>query len=145
IIPYGGIGGIERLALNFYRHYSRLGDQVKVIKLVGLPDDIVRFGDDEIVLARRELSERSAVRRLFFYLSIQLSIDKIVRLHRLTHSIALGDMGNLFMSLSPTSEFKVASLHSLKSAELASSGLLNRVFSLAYRTSYRRFDRVVCI
>lgn len=145
IIPYGGVGGIERLALNLYRHYRSLGDRVKVMKLVRLPDDIVNFGKDEIALSERDLSEMSALRRAGFYLSIPFSIASAVRAHGITHSIAMGDMGNLFSSLSPSREFKVASIHSLKSVELAGGGGLNRIFGLAYRTTYRRFDRVVCI
>lgn len=145
IIPYGGVGGMERLALNLYRHYKSLGDTVKVIKLVRLSGDIVNFGDDEIALSERDLAGMSPLRRLGFYLSIPFSIARTVRAHGITHSIALGDMGNLFSSLSPSREFKVASLHSLKSVELASGGILNAIFRLAYRTTYRRFDRVVCI
>lgn len=145
IIPYGGVGGMERLALNLYRHYRSLGDRVKVMKLVRLPDDIVNFGEDEIALSERDLTEMSALRRAGFYLSIPFSIASAVRAHGITHSIAMGDMGNLFSSLSPSHEFKVASIHSLKSVELAGGGGLNRIFGLAYRTTYRRFDRVVCI
>lgn len=145
IIPYGGVGGMERLALNLYRHYRSLGGGVKVIKLVRLPDDIVNFGEDEIVLSERDLVQMTPLRRIGFYLSVPISIARAVRAHGITHSIAFGDMGNLFSSLSPSCEFKVASIHSLKSVELASNGALNRIFRLAYRTTYRRFDRVVCI
>lgn len=145
IIPYGGVGGMERLALNLYRHYRSLGDRVKVIKLVRLPDDIVDFGEDEIALSEQDLAQMSPLRRIGFYLSIPFSIARAIRAYGITHSIALGDMGNLFSSLSPSREFKVASIHSLKSVELASNGVLNRIFQLAYRTTYRRFDRVVCI
>lgn len=145
IIPYGGVGGMERLALNLYHHYRSLGDRVKVMKLVRLPDDIVNFGEDEIALSERDLTEMSALRRAGFYLSIPFSIARVVRAHGITHSIAMGDMGNLFSSLSPSREFRVASIHSLKSVELAGGGVLNRIFRLAYRTSYRRFDRVVSI
>lgn len=145
IIPYGGVGGMERLALNLYRYYSSRGDQVKVIKLVRLPDDVVNFGEDEIALTQRDLVQMTPLRRIGFYMSIPISIARAVRAHGITHSIALGDMGNLFSSLSPSREFKVASIHSLKSVELAPNGVLNRIFQLAYRTTYRRFDRVVCI
>lgn len=136
---------MERLALHLYKHYLSLGDHVKVIKLVRLPDDIVDFGNDEIALSERDLTQLSALRRLAFYLSIPLSIARIIREHRITHSISFGDMGNLFSSLSLSREFKVGSIHSLKSAELASGTVLNRIFKLAYRSSYRRFDRVVSI
>ena len=145
MIPYGGVGGMERLALNLYRHYRSLGDGVKVIKLVRRPDDIVNFGEDEIALSERDLAGMSPLRRVGFYLSIPLSIARAVRAHGITHSIAMGDMCNLFSSVSPSREFRVASIHSLKSVELASGGMLNGIFRLAYRTSYRRFDRVVCI
>lgn len=145
ILPYGGVGGMERLALNLYRHYRALGDRVKVIKLVRLPDDIVNFGEDEIALSERDLVQMSALRRVGFYLSIPFSIARVVRAHGITHSIALGDMANLFSSLSPSREFKVASIHSLKSVELAGGGLLNRIFRMAYRSAYRRFARVVAI
>jgi len=145
IIPYGGVGGMERLALNLYRLYSSQGNLVKVIKLIRLHDDIVSFGDDEIVMSERDLVHMSPLRRIGFYLSIPMSIARVVRAHSITHSIAFGDMANLFSSLSFSREFKVASIHALKSVELASGGVLNRFFRLAYRTSYRRFDRVVCI
>lgn len=145
IIPYGGVGGMERLALHLYRHYRSLGDTVKVVKLVRLPDDFINFGEDEIALSETDLADMPAWRRFAFYLSIPRTIARAVREHAITHSIAFGDMGNLFSSLSLSGEFKVASLHSLKSMELSSPTLLNRLFRLAYRTSYRRFDRVVCI
>ena len=91
IIPYGGVGGMERLALNLYRHYRGLGDRVKVIKLVRMPDDIVNFGDDEIVLSKRDLVQMTPLRRIGFYLSIPISIAKAVWTHGITHSIAFGD------------------------------------------------------
>jgi glycosyltransferase involved in cell wall biosynthesis len=145
IIPYGGVGGMERLALNLYTHYRSLGDTVKVLKLVRLPGDIVNFGEDEIALSERDLVEMPVLGRLWFYLSIPFSIARIVRKHRISHSIAFGDMANLFSSLSWSREFKVASIHSLKSVELSIRTLLNRIFRLAYRSSYARFSRVVCI
>ncbi|MEN1972613.1 glycosyltransferase [Luteimonas sp. MJ204] len=145
ITLYGGVGGIERLALNLYRHYRSLGDEVKVIKIVRLRDDIVSFGRDEIALSDRDLIDMSPLQRMGFYFSIPLLLAKSVRTHGITHSIAFGDMVNFFSSLSPSREFRVASIHSLKSVELAASTLLNRLTRLAYRTTYRRFDRVVCI
>ena len=145
VIPYGGVGGMERLAFNMYRYYQSIGYTVKVVKLVGQPGDIVNFGDDEIVLSRRDLVEMSPFRRCLFYLSIPLSLARVVWTHGITHSIAFGDMANLFSSLSPSWEYKVASLHSLKSVELAPRTTLNRLFRLAYRSSYRRFKRVVAI
>jgi glycosyltransferase involved in cell wall biosynthesis len=145
IIPYGGVGGMERLALNLYHHYRQLGFEVKVVKLVRLPTDIVNFGPDEIVLSEHDLAQMPFSRRCIFYLGIPLSIARIVRRFRITHSIAFGDMANLFSSLSPSREFKVASIHALKSIELSVNNMLNHVFRIAYKTSYRRFARVVCI
>lgn len=145
IIPYGGVGGMERLAWNMYRHYRDLGDTVKVVKVVGLENDIVNFGEHEIVLSRLDLVDLSPVKRYWFYLSIPLAIARVVRKHGITHSIAFGDVSNLFSSLSPSREFKVASIHSLKSVELAGNTVLNRLTRLAYRSTYRRFKRVVCI
>jgi glycosyltransferase involved in cell wall biosynthesis len=145
IIPCGGVGGMERLALNLYRHYLALGYTVKVVKLVALAGDIVNFDQDEIALADRELAQMSLLRRCLFYLGVPLRLAGIVRRHRITHSIGFGDMANLFSSLGPSREFKVASIHSLKSMEMAASNVLNKLFRLAYRTSYRRFQRTVCI
>lgn len=145
LIPYGGVGGMERLAVNLYRHYRSLGDEVRVIKFVGTPEDIIGFGSDEVSFSRLDLVEMSPTARMRFYASIPLRIAKVVREHEITHSIAFGDMANLFSSLSPSREFKVASIHALKSAEFASGGALNGLFRVAYRTTYARFARVVCI
>ena len=136
---------MERLALNMYGYYRRLGDIVKVIKVVGLTNDIVGFGEDEIVLSRLDLVNLSLARRYWFYLTIPLSIARVVRKHGITHSIAFGDVANLFSSLSPSREFKVASVHSLKSVDLSPNTVFNRLTRLAYRSTYRRFKRVVCI
>jgi len=145
IIPYGSVGGMERLAFNMYQHYQALGDTVKVVKVVGLDNDIVNFGKDEIVLSRKDLVELKPARRYWFYLTIPFAIARAVRKYGITHSIAFGDVANLFSSLSPSQEFKVASIHSFKSVELAANTVLNRLTKLAYRTTYRRFKRVVCI
>lgn len=136
---------MERLALNMYQHYRDLGDTVKVVKVVGLGNDIVNFGEDEIVLSRLDLVDLAPAKRYWFYLSIPLAITRLVRKHGITHSIAFGDVANLFSSLSASREFKVASIHSLKSVELAANTVLNRLTRLAYRSAYRRFNRVVCI
>lgn len=144
ILPYGGVGGMERLALNMYRHYRGLGDRVLVMKIVGTPEDIVTFGADEIVLSHRDLIHMSPLTRLAFYMSIPYSIAKTIREHDVTHSIAFGDMSNLFSSLSPSREFKVASIHSLRSVD-TSDGVLNHLFRIAYRSTYSRFSRVVSI
>ena len=43
-MPYGGVGGMERLALNFYNQYKSQGYTVKAIKIIQLDSDIIHFG-----------------------------------------------------------------------------------------------------
>ena len=145
IMPYGSVGGMERLALNFYTHYKQQGYSVKAIKIIQLPSDIIHFGNDEIALSTVDFYEMSFVKRLMFYLKIPYLIHKIVKQNKTTHSIAFGDMANVFSSLSCTSEFKIASIHALKSVEFVSKSFLNSIFKLAFKTSYYFFNKVVCI
>lgn len=144
-MPYGSVGGMERLALNFYTHYKQQGYSVKAIKIIQLPSDIIHFGNDEIALSTVDFYEMSFVKRLMFYLKIPYLIHKIVKQNKTTHSIAFGDMANVFSSLSCTSEFKIASIHALKSVEFVSKSFLNSIFKLAFKTSYYFFNKVVCI
>lgn len=144
-MPYGSVGGMERLALNFYTHYKEQGYSVKAIKIIQLPSDIIHFGNDEIALSTVDFYEMSFVKRLMFYLKIPYLIHKIVKQNKTTHSIAFGDMANVFSSLSCTSEFKIASIHALKSVEFVSKSFLNSIFKLAFKTSYYFFNKVVCI
>ena len=144
-MPYGSVGGMERLALNFYTHYKEQGYSVKAIKIIQLPSDIIHFGNDEIALSTVDFYEMSFVKRLMFYLKIPYLIHKIVKQNKTTHSIAFGDMANVFSSLSFTSEFKIASIHALKSVEFVSKSFLNSIFKLAFKTSYYFFNKVVCI
>ena len=145
IMPYGSVGGMERLALNFYTHYKEQGYSVKAIKIIQLPSDIIHFGNDEIALSTVDFYEMSFIKRLMFYLKIPYLIHKIVKQNKTTHSIAFGDMANVFSSLSCTSEFKIASIHALKSVEFVSKSFLNSIFKLAFKTSYYFFNKVVCI
>ena len=145
IIPYGGVGGIERLALHFYNYYKSRAALVKTVKIIKLKSDIINFADDELFLENRDLMAMSSFDRMLFYLNAPVKLNRIINSNEITHSIALGDMANLFSSLTFTSEFKVASIHALKSVELSSKTYLNKIFRLAYKSSYIKFDKIVCI
>ena len=145
ILPYGGVGGMERLAATFYRSYVSQGYTVKVLKVIRLPDDVVDFGQDEMHLSDHDLSEMRPISRIWFYLSAPFKLRTHIKRNRISHSIAFGDVANLYSSLTFTREFKVASVHSLKSVDLGSNTLLARVTKVGYRSVYRFFDKVVSI
>ena len=143
-MPYGSVGGMERLALTFYNHYRAIGCEVKALKIIALESDIIRFGDDQLHLSTIDFAAMSPLKRLLFYANAPRRIRGIVKKYGITHSIAFGDMANVFSSLSFTNEFKVASIHSFKSIEFRHPDFLGKLFKLAYRTSYRYFGKVVC-
>lgn len=145
ILPYGSLGGMERLALTFYHHYKSIGHQVKILKIVGLPGDMVSVGEDGIVLSEKDLFQMSFPARMLFYLRLPGMVRNVVKKHQITHSVAFGDMANMASSLSGTNEYKVASIHSLKSVELRNPTMLNRIFLYGYRRTYRNFDKVIAI
>lgn len=145
IMPYGSVGGMERLALTFYNHYKSIGYNVKALKFIKLESDIINFGDDELYLKSYDFSSMTSLERLRFYLKTPYSIKKIVRKYKVTHSIAFGDMANLFSSLSFTKEYKIGSIHALKSVELKNKTFFNRIFRFSYKSSYKFLDKVVCI
>src|ERR1041384_141779 len=145
IMPYGSVGGMERLALTFYDHYRSLGYKVKAVKFISLPEDIIHFGADEYALSHKDFNRFTFAKRMQFYLKIPKLLRKIIQKEQITHSIAFGDMANTFSSLTFTKEFKIASIHALKSVEFVNQTFLNRIFKLSYKTSYRNFDKVVCI
>ena len=145
IMPYGSVGGMERLALTLYDHYKSLGYKVKALKIIRLPSDIINFNEDELYLSGVDFAGMSAVKRMGFYLKAPLLLRKQIKKHRITHSVAFGDMANMFSSLTGTNEYKVASIHALKSIEFTSVSLLNKVFQFGYRSTYKFFDKVVCI
>lgn len=144
-MPYGSVGGMERLALNFYNYYKNKGYQVKALKLIKLDNDIINFDDDELFVKPYDFISMSKTERILFYFKAPFIIRKIIKTHKITHSIAFGDMCNLFSSLSFTNEFKIGSIHALKSVELKSRTFFNRISKLGYKTSYRHLDKVVCI
>lgn len=145
ILPYGSVGGMERLALNFYNQYKSQGYVVKAIKIIQLESDIIHFGVDEIALSKVDFYQMSFLKRFWFYCKIPFIIHKIVKKNKITHSISFGDMANVFSSLSFSKEYKVASIHSFKSIEFKERNFLNKIFKLAFKTSYFFFDKVVCI
>lgn len=145
IIPYGSVGGMERLAEHFYNYYKSCNYTVKVVKFFQLHTDIINFGDDEIPLSTKDLSELSKVDRALFYLKTSGKLKKIIQVNHITHSIAFGDMANIFSSLTKTPEFKIGSIHALKSVELMNESLFNKVVKWSYKTTYKHFNKVVCI
>ncbi|WP_412070413.1 glycosyltransferase [Rubrivirga sp. IMCC43871] len=145
IMPYGGVGGIERLVKTFYTEYVSRGYVVSVVKIIKRVDDVVSFGDDEIYLSEIDLYEMNIIKRTLFYIKSPFRIRRYINNLKITHSIAFGDVANLFSCLTFTREFKVASIHSLKSSEFEQDTLLNRVSRFAYRHLYGAFGRVVCI
>ncbi len=145
LIPYGGVGGMERLALTFYKRMKKNGYNVKVVKLIKQNSDFINFGEDEIYLSDKDFFEMSFIKRALFYLSVPFKYRRIIKKEKITDSIGYGDMCNLFSSLSFTKENKIASIHALKSIELIRRTLLNRVYEWAYRNTYRNFQKVVCI
>lgn len=144
-MPYGSVGGMERLALNFYNYYKKNGYNIKALKLIKLDNDIISFGEDELFIKPHDFIKMNKIERILFYFKAPFVIRKIIKKHEITHSIAFGDMANLFSSLSFTKEFKIGSIHALKSVELKSKTFFNRISKLGYKTSYKHLNKVVCI
>src|SRR5690606_15739871 len=82
---------------------------------------------------------------IIFYLKAPSMIRKIIRNENITHSIAFGDMPNIFSSLSKTTEFKIGSIHAVKCIELSNPTPMNKIFKYCYKTSYKNLNKVVCI
>lgn len=145
ILPYGGIGGMEKLAENLYTFYTKQGHVVKVVKIVQLPTDVVHFGEDEIAFSQVDLSAMSSLKRYLFYAQIPFLLRRYIHQYKITHSIAFGDFTNLFSSVTFTKEFKIGSIHSLKSVELQTNNFFSKLTRRGFRSSYRHFDRLICI
>jgi len=145
LMPYGSVGGMERLALTFYTHYKSIGYSVKAVKFIGLKSDIVHFDSDEYILSRKDLHELSPIKRLKFYLSIPLKLRKIIHKEKITHSISFGDMANIYSALTYTKDRKIGSIHALKSVELNAGSVFNTLIKYSYRTVYKNLHKVVCI
>lgn len=144
-MPYGSVGGMEKLAYTFYMHYRQLGYQVKAVKIIGLPNDIIHFGEDEIVLSHQDFADYSSLQRLFFYAKVPLMLRKIIKQYKIDYTISFGDMANCFSALTFTKEFKIASLHAVKSIEFQNLSGINRFFKWSMDHTYQHFRKVVCI
>ena len=118
---------------------------MKVLKIVSLETDIVAFADDEFFLVKRDLHTMKAIERFFLYVKCPFVISRLVKKYNISHSIAFGDMANLFSSISFSKEYKIASIHSLKSVELSRRTNLNKLFEFSYKSTYYFIDKVVCI
>lgn len=144
-MPYGSVGGMEKLAFTFYNHYKSLGYQVTAVKIIKLEDDIVNFGKDELSFSSKDFAAYSKIDRIKFYNSLPKKLKNIIIKKEIDYTISFGDMANCFSALSKTSETKIASIHALKSVELSSQSLMNKLFRLSYKAIYNRFAKVVCI
>lgn len=140
LMPYGSVGGMEKLAYTFYLNYKKLGYKVKAVKIVGLEDDIIHFGDDEIILSSKDFADYSFLGRFSFYAKIPLLLRKIILKYQIDYTISFGDMANCFSALTFTRERKIASIHAVKSIER-----LSGFFRWSMDHTYQRFYKVVCI
>ncbi|WP_109437702.1 MULTISPECIES: glycosyltransferase [Aquimarina] len=145
IIPYGGVGGMERLAFSFYNFYKKEGHFIKAVKFIKMKNDIINFGEDELFFSDRDFSEMSKTERLKFYVSIPFQLRKVIKKHKITHSISFGAMPNVYSSLTYTKDYKIASIHALKSVELSNNSLLSKMTRFGYKYTYKNLDKVVCI
>ncbi|MEN9336606.1 MAG: hypothetical protein RLZZ500_1593 [Bacteroidota bacterium] len=144
-MPYGSVGGMERLAAYQYEAYRQMGYEVKAVKIIGLESDIIHFGSDEIVLSTKDFHAYSTPARFWFYLRIPFLLRKIIKKYKIDYTLSYGDMANVFSAVSFTNEYKVAGIHALKSVEFTAPSFLNKVFRKSFQTIYRRFQKVVCI
>lgn len=136
---------MERVAKTFYDHYVSLKYYVKVIKIVGLKNDILTFGKDEYSLSSVDFIDMSKFQRLKFYIKAIITIRRFKIKNNITHTISFGDLSNVYNSLSFSSDYKVASIHALKSVEFKDRSIWNRIFKICYKSSYKYLDKVVCI
>lgn len=145
IIPYGGVGGMERLALSFYEYYKNLGYYIKVVKFIKLQDDIINFNKDEFYFSNRDYGAMQRYKRLLFNFVAPLKLRKIIVKNKITHSISFGEPANVFTSLTFTKEFKIGSIHALKSVELSNNSRLSRLTRFGFKYTYKKLDKLVCI
>lgn len=144
-MPYGSVGGMERLAYYQYTAYRAMGYRVKAVKIIGLPDDVVHFGEDEIVLSTRDFHAYSVIARFWFYIRIPFMIRHIIQKYEVDYTLSYGDMANMFSAVTFTDEYKIAGIHALKSVEFKMPSFFNKIFRKSFQTIYCRFQKVVCI
>ncbi|PKB44654.1 glycosyltransferase involved in cell wall biosynthesis [Cellulophaga sp. RHA19] len=145
VIPYGGVGGMERLAYSFYNYYKKKGYYIKVCKFIKLENDIVNFGEDENFFSDIDFSSMSKMQRYLFYITVPFKLRKIIKNHNITHTISFGAMPNVYSSMTYTKDYKIASIHALKSVELSNNSLLSKMTRFGYKYTYGKLDKVVCI
>ena len=144
-MPYGSVGGMERLALTFYNHYKAKGYEVKSLKFIKLDNDIINFGNDELFFKSYDFNKMKRIERILFYVKAPFLLRRIIKKEKISHSIAFGDMANIFSSLTFTKELKIGSLHALKSVELKNKTLLNKLLKICFKTSFKKFNKLICI
>ncbi len=145
IIPYGGVGGMERLAFSFYNFYKKKDYYIKVVKFIKLESDIINFDEDELFFSDHDYHEMSKVNRISFNIKAPLKLRKIIKKHKITHSIAFGDPPNLYSSITFTREFKIGSIHALKSVEMSNNSMLSKLTRFGFKYTYKRLNKLVCI
>ncbi|MBQ4819570.1 glycosyltransferase [Aquimarina sp. MMG016] len=145
IIPYGGVGGMERLAFSFYNYYKSQGHFIKAVKFIKLDTDIINFGEDELYFSDKDYVHMSKPKRLAFNIIAPLRLRKLIKKHKITHSIAFGDPPNFYSSVAFTNEFKIGSMHALKSVELSNNSMLSKLTRFGFKNTYTKFDKLVCI
>lgn len=144
-MPYGSVGGMERVAFSFYQYYKEKKYKVVAIKIVGKESDIINFGEDEVIISTRDFNEYTKLERLKFYLSIPAKLSQIIKSEKIDYTISFGDMANCFSAMSSSNEKKIASIHAVKSIEMANNSLMDRFFKISYKTIYKKLWKVVCI
>ena len=87
----------------------------------------------------------SSLERYTFYLKLPFLLRTVIIKQKATHTIAFGDMANLFSSLTYTKEIKIGSIHALKSVELKNKTFFNSLTRFGYTTTYRNLTKLVCI
>ena len=145
ILPYGGVGGMERLAYSFYNFYKEKGFYIKALKFIKLESDIINFDQDELFLSNIDYQDMAKTNRLLFNLKAPLKIRGLIKKHNITHSIAFGDPPNLYSSLTFTNEYKIGSIHALKSVELSNNSKLSKLTRFGFKHTYKKLDKLVCI
>lgn len=146
-MPYGSVGGMERLALTFYNYYKSIGHQVYGLKIIKLDTDIISFGEDEIYMSTSDFSQMRIDQRLLFYFSCPSKLKNIFKKKKITHCICFGDMANTICAFTGNNHgvYKVGSIHALKSIEFTNKSWLNKLFKSGFKTYYKNLDKVVCI
>jgi glycosyltransferase involved in cell wall biosynthesis len=136
---------MERLAYSFYKHYKSKGYAIKALKFIKLESDIINFNEDELFLSNIDFHEMSKFQRLLFYIKLPFKLKALVKQHHITHSMAFGDPANFYSSISFTKEFKIGSIHALKSVEMSDASFLTKLTAFGLKYTYKNLNKLVCI